>query len=155
MPESRERFVNTGARVLVGTHAIVDNRRRIASPLPMTLDTHKLILLLALLVLPLQGLASVVTFVKCHEQAAVEAALQTSGHTHHHDHGDGASHQHDDGDEGPLGSSKSHLCGHYVALHVPTDPNVASAPTYGTWSLTPFSSYTPYFPEHPRRPPRG
>ena len=117
----------------------------------MKILTRKLILLLAMLALPLQGLATVATFFKCHEQAAAEAGVHSAEHTH----ADGSSHQHHETDEGALGSSGTHSCGHCLALHVPNDVEVMILPTLGAWSQARFLSYTPYFPEHPRRPPRA
>jgi hypothetical protein len=116
----------------------------------MKILTRKLILLLAMLALPLQGLATVATFFKCHEQAAAEAGAHAVEHTH----ADGSSHQHNETDEGALGSSGTHSCGHCLAIHVHNDVELTILPLLGTWSSPGSLSYTPYFPEHPRRPPR-
>jgi hypothetical protein len=116
----------------------------------MKMLTRKLVLLLALLALPLQGLATVATFFKCHEQAAAEASL----HAAQHEHTDGTSHQHQESDDGTLGASGTHSCGHCLALHVPVAVVATLLPASGTWSVPRFLSYAPYFPDHPRRPPR-
>ncbi|MGZ8209722.1 MAG: hypothetical protein ACXW2I_06200 [Burkholderiales bacterium] len=130
----------------------MDNRQRFLPPLiAMTTWMRKLFLLVALLVLPLQGMAMAATFVKCHEQAAAQA----SAHAHeHHQHGDGADH-HPSGDEGTPASFASHLCGHHFALHVPASLNIVPSSAFAAWSLPAPLSYTPHFPEHPRRPPRA
>ena len=119
----------------------------------MTTWFKKLILFVALSVLPLQGMAMATTFVKCHEQAATQAGLH--GQDHHEHDGDSTNHHHHGSDEGAPGSFSSHLCGHHFALHVPTTADVAFAPAFAAWSLPDLLSYTPYFPEHPRRPPRA
>jgi hypothetical protein len=108
----------------------------------MKMLTRKLVLLLALLAVPVQGLASVATFFKCHEQAAAEAGL----HGAQHEHTDGASHQHHESDDGALGTSGTHSCGHCVAFHVPVNVGATLLPVSGAWSAPQSLSYTPYFP---------
>ena len=102
---------------------------------------------MAIVVMPLQGVAIASTAAKCHEQAAAQLAL--------HDHGDeaGAHHHHDSGDDGTSTSMNGHFCGHLV-LHVPGDFGIATPPHFASWAASAADSYTPYFPEHPRRPPR-
>jgi hypothetical protein len=114
---------------------------------------RRLLLLVAIIVMPLQGMAMAATFVQCHEQAA---AAQSATHDHSHDHDGGTSH-HGPGDEGtPSGgmSAGQHLCGHFV-LHAPASLNLAAQPRFAEWSASPAERYTVHFPDHPRRPPRG
>ena len=117
---------------------------------------RKLVLLLALLAMPLQGLAMATAFVQCHEQAAAQAA------SHGHAHDDDTAHHHpapasdqDSGDDGTSGSTVSHhLCGHFV-LHTSVSLDVIVLRAFAEWFPAAPASYKPYFPEHPRRPPRG
>ena len=108
---------------------------------------RKLLLLVVILVMPLQGVAMASTLTKCHEKAAAELAALD------HDHGDGGHHHHDSSDDGTTTSMNGHLCGHLV-LHVPASFGVVNQPQFVAWIASPADSYTPYFPEHPRRPPR-
>lgn len=115
---------------------------------PTKLWLRRLLLVLAVLVMPLQGIAIASTFVKCHEQAASLAA-------HDHQHGDSETHHHHGNDEGTSGGMPGHhLCGHFV-LHAPASFSLGMQPQFTDWSAAAAFSYTPYFPKHPRRPPRG
>jgi len=109
---------------------------------------RKLLLAVAILVMPLQGIAVAATFVQCHEQAAVHA-------THGHQHDDGAVHDHGSGDDSSPGTQASHhLCGHFV-LHAPGSFSIGTEQQFSAWSPTAAPSYILFFPEHPRRPPRA
>jgi hypothetical protein len=112
----------------------------------------KLLFLVALAVLPLQGMAMATTFVACHEQTSAQQVSQM----HQHDHQDGAAHHHDDpgNDGGGAGGSSGHLCGHQVVFHLPTFVNFVTTPGFPAWAAPASSDYTPHFPEQPRRPPR-
>jgi hypothetical protein len=111
--------------------------------------TCRLLLLVAALVMPIQGVAIAATFVQCHEQAAASIAADD------HQHDDGTMHHHGSGEEGAPGSMASHhLCGHFV-LHAPGMFSVGLHPQFTDWSAAAAPGYSPHFPEHPRRPPRG
>ena len=113
---------------------------------------RKLLLVVAILVMPVQGVAIAATFVQCHEQAAAQAVTHDAGAAQH-DHS--AGHSHDPSDDGTTGSvAGHHLCGHCV-LYVPTSVTFAFQPRFAAWSASAASSYQPHFPEHPRRPPRA
>ena len=110
---------------------------------------QKLLLVTALLVLPLQGIAMATTFEQCHEQTAAQTSIQA------HEHSDGAQHHHDQTDEGTSSSFAGHLCGYHFVLHLPATLSVAPAPEFAVWASPASLSYTPHFPEQPRRPPRA
>ena len=109
---------------------------------------RKLLLFVAILVMPVQGVAMAATFGKCHEKAAAELAA----HVHEHD---GSAHHphHESGDESGATSMNGHLCGHIV-LHLPVAFEIVIQPRFAAWTVSAVDSYTPHFPEHPRRPPR-
>ena len=114
----------------------------------------RLLLLVAIVVMPLQGIAMAATFIQCHEQAA---AAQSPVHDHSHDHDGGASHHHGSSDDGtPSGgmTASHHLCGHFV-LHAPASLDLPPLPRFADWSASPAERYSVHFPDHPRRPPRG
>lgn len=114
---------------------------------------RKLLLLTALLVLPLQGLAAAATFFACHEQGSAQTTLQAhqlddhAGAGQHHHHGQ-------DSDGGPASGFSGHLCGHHVVFHLPVIVNFVTTPGFSEWVAAAAPDYSPHFPEQPRRPPR-
>lgn len=118
----------------------------------MVVWIRKLLLLTALLVLPLQGLAMAATFAACHEQPSAQQMSQA----HPHDDQGDATHHHDDqnNDGGTPSGLSGHLCGHQVVFHPPAIVNFVTTSDFPAWAVPAFLDYTPHFPEQPRRPPR-
>ena len=129
----------------------MDNRASPVRLMPYIIKPwiRRLLVAVAILVMPLQAVAIATTFVQCHEQAVASIVA------HDHQHERGATHHHDSSEEGTPGTTPGqHLCGHFV-LHAPVSFNVGTQPQFPDWSAAAAFSYTPHVPEHPRRPPRG
>jgi hypothetical protein len=114
-------------------------------------------MLLLLLSVPLQGMASAMHALACMEHGEATGAAAEHGHAAHdqhagHDHG--TAHQHP-GDTDGTAEHASHQCCHHFSS--------AAAPSFGRAAdidLPVFQSSlslleTLFFPEQPQRPPRG
>ncbi|HXF65216.1 MAG TPA: hypothetical protein VNK67_00765 [Burkholderiales bacterium] len=108
---------------------------------------RRFVLLLALAVLPLQGLAAALPSVACHGDAQLHAA-HASGASGHEAHEGGAV---PDGSAPP--DSTYHLCCHYSvsAPLVATLP--ADAPDFQVRTVAPDPLHDLFVPEQPDRPP--
>lgn len=118
----------------------------------MTARFRIVLLLLLFLVLPIQGMASIVSAFACpgHDETQ-QAAVQV----HSHDAG-GTAHTHPDETSGPAADGHSgHLCcHHFSSAALPTFVGAAQAfPPVFASSLSLLESL--FIPELPQRPPRG
>jgi hypothetical protein len=119
----------------------------------------KFVLLLALLVLPLQGMASALSSLVCtgHDTAA-DAAVETSdGHHHAAAHDDAVVHDHSVGGTGGNANSdhSNHLCCHHFASAAPAAVDKAPNTDLPVFVPALSSLETLFVPEKPQRPPRG
>lgn len=117
------------------------------------------VLLLALLVLPLQGVAAALSSLVCsaHENEAQVVAQTSDAHDHATLHDAGIAHDHSAGGTGNTvnGDHSNHLCCHHFASAAP-----AVADKTPDMQLPVFVSAlsrlaTLFVPEKPQRPPRG
>ena len=122
----------------------------------MPLRFRRFLLILLLLAVPLQGVASAVHALACTPQNEHAGAGVADTHDAHHSqagHEHGAPHPHS-GDAGD-GDHASHQCCHHSSS--------AAAPAFGTAADTDLPVFlsslsllvTLFFPEQPQRPPRG
>jgi hypothetical protein len=119
----------------------------------MTTWCRKLVLLLAVAVMPLQGAAATFSLLAClqgedgHGAHAIQA-----GHNQGipHDHGMQQDAQSDDG--GP-GNHADHLCCNYFVSALPLDSHLALAPDFPAQARTPQQLHDLFLPDRPQRPP--
>lgn len=124
----------------------------------MPVRLRRLLLMLMLMVMPLQGAASAMHALACTPESGHAAVVSHphAGHHDHHGHGGhdhGTPHQHS-GDDGGTGHAGHPCCHHVSSATAPGLLDIAHAdlPVYLS-SLTPLE--TLFFPEQPQRPPRG
>ena len=114
----------------------------------------KIVLAAVIAVMPLQGIAAVLTVLMCHGDSQVHATHAVGGHhdadsasNHHHDHGAAAG-----GDESS-GDVSFHLCCN-LATSVPPARNVdARLPDFLVRAIIPAPLHDLFVPELPQRPP--
>ena len=114
----------------------------------------RIVLLVAFTVMPLQGIAAVMSVVLCHGDAQMHAVHVPEQAAHDHgSHGDGHAHHGGDHDGGGAGNSASHHCCHlsFTAPAIVTLPSVL--PDSSVRALAPDSLHDLYFPDQPQRPP--
>ena len=113
----------------------------------MTAWCKKLVLLVALAVMPLQGVAATLSVLLCHGDAQAHATHDRSNH----DHGVSQDGPQDEG--GTTGNSVHHLCCNVTA----SAPSILMLPV--TQPDFPVRAYTPdplhdlFIPDRPQRPP--
>lgn len=123
----------------------------------MPLRLQRLLLMVLLMVLPLQGMASAIHALACTPESG-HASMAAADHSHAGEHGHaahdrGAPHQHPAG-TGDSDHASHQCCHHFSSAAVPSLANPAHA------DLPVFISSislleTLFFPEQPQRPPRG
>ena len=112
----------------------------------MTPWPGKLVLVLALAVMPLQGMAATLSFLSCQGDAQEHAMhTQDPGHSMHHD-------GHPD-EGGATGHSLYHPCCNVTASAPPVMTLSAVPPDFPVRSFAPDSFHDPFVPEQPQRPP--
>jgi hypothetical protein len=117
------------------------------------------VLLLALLVLPVQGMAAALSALVCsgHEGAAHGVSQASDAHEHAVLHDTGVAHDHFAGGSEKTGSTDhaNHLCCHHFASSAPGA--VEKIPDADLSVYVPALSLlaTLFVPEKPQRPPRG
>jgi ABC-type Zn2+ transport system substrate-binding protein/surface adhesin len=114
----------------------------------------KAVLVAAISMMPLQGIAAVLTVLMCHGDSQVHATHQAEGHhhsdpapDHHHDHGAAA------GGDGSSGDISFHLCCN-LAASVPPARNIDTRlPDFLVRAAVPAPLHDLFVPELPQRPP--
>lgn len=108
---------------------------------------NKFLLLFALLVIPLQGLAAAVSALQCQaksgEHAAVVQAQESPANVQDHSQ---------PVDDIGTNTHTSHFCCHQVSV-LPLVMPSGTLPDFPVWASAPAPLYDPFFPEQPKRPP--
>ncbi len=116
----------------------------------MTDWCRKFVLLLALTVVPLQGMAATLSIVFCHDDAQAHV-MQSQGN---HDHDTSIPSQHEHDDSGSTGDGAKHLCCHHVVSGAPlTTPQRAAVSDLPALPSAPQPLHDLFVPERPQRPP--
>ena len=113
----------------------------------MTAWRRKLVLVLALAVMPLQGVAATLSVLLCHGDAQAHAmhTQDDPEHSMHHD---------DHPDEGGASSESAyHLCCNITASAPPLTTLSAVPPDLPVNTFVPDSLHDLFIPEQPQRPP--
>jgi hypothetical protein len=123
----------------------------------MTAWSRKLVLFLALAVMPLQGFAVALSVLLCHGDAQMHAMHVTGGS---HEHGaDDAGHEHGpqaaagSHDDGSTGNASYHLCCNLTASAPPVAVTPGAAPDFRVESFVPAPLHDLFIPDRPQRPP--
>jgi hypothetical protein len=113
----------------------------------MTPWRRKLVLVLALAVMPRQGVAATLSVLLCHGHAQAQAmhAQDDPEHSMHHD-----GHP---GEGGATGHSAYHLCCNVTASAPPVMTLAAVPPDFSVGTFAPDPLYDLFVPEQPQRPP--
>ncbi len=112
---------------------------------------HKLILTVALAVMPLQGLATTLSVLLCHGEAQMHAVHEQGSDTSASDHDHHAGNQQDV--EGTSGNPAYHPCCHYTASAPATMTPQAVSIDFPTQAYTPEPLHDLFVPDRPQRPP--
>jgi hypothetical protein len=125
----------------------------------MVIRCRKFVLLLALAVMPLQGMAATLAVLFCHGDAQAHATHAAASHAASHDHGEhaaaDASRQSENGSaEGSEDSAASyHLCCN-LTVSASTSMSVDPAlPDFPVQAFVPAPLHGLFVPEQPQRPP--
>ena len=113
----------------------------------MTPWRRKLVLVLALAVMPLQGMAATLSVLLCHGDAQAHA-VHTQDNQEHSMHHDG-----DPDEGGATGHSAYHLCCNVTASAPPFMTLPAVPHDFPVRAFVPDSLYDLFVPEQPQRPP--
>jgi hypothetical protein len=116
---------------------------------------RKIVLFLALAVMPLQAAAGTLSFLLCHGEAQAHAAHA------HPDHEGGSNHAEQNSDHGPASGHDSgststalyHLCCNMAAFAPSAAVMPAFQPDFLVRALAPDLLHDLYFPDQPQRPP--
>lgn len=113
----------------------------------MSVWCKRILLAVALVVLPMQGIAVGLSFLACHGDSDLHAV-------HNHDgHGNG-SHEHDSHDHGNSTSdAPSHLCCHLTVSGIPAVTPTAFMPDPAALNSEPRLLHDLFLPDRPQRPP--
>src|SRR4030095_2262431 len=120
--------------------------------LAMSSWIKKAVLLLAVVVMPVQGVAATLSFLICHGDAQAHAMhgqpvhdhAAAHDHTHHNTHNDNAS---------ANGDPTNHLCCHHTLSGVPVMALPPAIPDFSLIAMAPEPLHDLYFPDRPQRPP--
>lgn len=113
----------------------------------MSSRINRFILLLAIAVMPLQGIAATLSVLICHGEAEAHAVHAQEGHDHGaHDQG-----HHDD--SAASGDLTYHLCCHHTLSGVPVLALPPALPEFPLFAMAPQPLYDLFFPDRPQRPP--
>lgn len=110
----------------------------------------KLVVLVLLLAMPLQGVAETATALLHHSDGAEQAAYVMHSHDGH-DHGTQRDNHQNNGDG--TGQHTSHFCGHHFTSVLPAAALPVVTPDFPVWALAPRTLHDLFFPELPDRPP--
>ena len=113
----------------------------------MTAWPRKFVLVLALAVLPLQGVAATLSVLSCHGDAQAHAVHMQDNHEHgmHHD-------GHPD-EGGATANSTYHLCCNVTASAPPVVMPLAVTLDFPVCTFVPDSLHDLFVPDRPQRPP--
>jgi hypothetical protein len=121
--------------------------------IPAVMRLDKVILLLAVLVMPLQGVAASLSHLLCPSHAAIELTTLMHAGGQHGDDG-GVAHGH--GDSGSTSSDQvEHLSCHQSAIAIPSVELAVFTGVLPVFEQVIVVTPDPFFPEQPRRPPRS
>jgi len=115
----------------------------------MAVICRKLVLLLALAVMPLQGVAAAVSLLQCKAEGGERAAHVIQAHG---GHDQGVAHDNPPVDDGGAKTHTGHFCCHQVS-GLPLVVLSAALPELPGWALSPARLRELFFPEQPKRPP--
>lgn len=108
---------------------------------------NRFVLLFALLVIPLQGLAAAVSALQCQaksgERTAVFQAQESPASVQNHSQ---------PVDDTGTNTHTGHFCCHQVSV-LPLVMPSGALPDFPVWAPSPTLLYDPFFPEQPKRPP--
>lgn len=117
----------------------------------MTPWCKKLVLALALTVMPLQGIAATLSVLLCHGEAQAHST-HASGSQDHGAHQDSHNNKNPN-DDGKTGSSVFHLCCHYIVSAPAAMTLPASLPDFPVLAFAPDPLHDLFVPDRPQRPP--
>ena len=108
---------------------------------------NKFLLLFALVVMPLQGLASAVSALQCPAKSGERSAVfEVQGSPASvQDYGQPV-------DDIGTNTHTGHFCCHQVSV-LPLVMQSGAVPGFPVWAAAPALLYDPFFPEQPKRPP--
>jgi hypothetical protein len=113
----------------------------------MTTWSGKFVLLLALAVMPLQGVAATLSVLFCHGEAQMHAMHDQGGHDH------GAAHDNYQDEGGTTGNSAYHPCCS-ISAAVPSILTLpATLPDFPVRAYAPDPLHDLFVPDRPQRPP--
>lgn len=117
----------------------------------MTSWSRKIVLALALAVMPLQGVAAVLSVLLCHGDAQLHALHDQGTHDHGSQHDRRHNSQQDDG--GSKDNPALHFCCN-LSVTVPAIVTVPSVtPDFPVRAFVPDSLHDLFIPDRPQRPP--
>lgn len=120
----------------------------------MTAWRRKLVLVLALAVMPLQGVAATLTVLWCHGDAQAHALHTQNNPIHTQDAPEHNMHHDAHPDEGgAAGQSAHHLCCNITASAPPLVTPSAAPSEFPVRAFAPDFLHDPFIPEQPQRPP--
>jgi hypothetical protein len=112
---------------------------------------RRLVLAIALAVMPMHGIAAALSALLCHGDAQLHALHDQGTHDHGSHHDGNHDSQQDDG--GSKDSAVLHLCCN-LTVTMPAIVTVPSvAPVFPVRALAPGTLHDLYFPDQPQRPP--
>jgi hypothetical protein len=107
------------------------------------------VLALAIVVMPIQGIAAGLASVICHGESDLQA---TATHDHEsHSHSGHENGNHDDG--AATGDTPSHLCCHHTVSGIPTMIVSGITPEFQVLATAPALLHDLFLPDRPQRPP--
>jgi hypothetical protein len=108
---------------------------------------RKLVLLLALAVMPLQGIAASLSVLFCHDEGHLHALHDQGSHDH------GVNHDGHQDEGGTTSNHTSHPCCHYTVSAPAVVTLPAALPDFPVRAFAPESLHDLFVPELPHRPP--
>src|SRR5689334_11671049 len=109
--------------------------------------TGKLVLALALAVMPLQGIAATLSALLCHGEAQAHASHAGEGHDH--SPASGGSHGQHPADDGAGSGAPYHLCCHFTVTAPATVTLSAALPDFPARVYTPDLPHDFFVPDRP------
>ena len=107
---------------------------------------NKLVLVLAIAVMPMQGIAATLAAVLCSGEAQTFAMHEQDGHDHGTQH-------HSQNDDGSTSDQISHLCCHHVVSGVLVSMPPPAIPDFPALTSAPQLLHDLFLPDRPQRPP--
>lgn len=113
--------------------------------------SKQLVLVLALAVMPLQGIAATLSVLLCHGDA--QAHSSHAGDSHDHSSQPDSHHDQHPADDGGGGSAPYHLCCHFTVTAPATVTLAVSLPDFPALAFAPTPLHDLFVPDRPQRPP--